>query len=563
MQEAAHATLSAVCEVAGWSLGHLCVPADGEAFVSAGIWVGPIEDFPMLREIAETTRFPPGVGVVGQVAATGQPVWSCDLTADPLAVRVLRGRDPGVRAAFAFPVLAVDGVAAVLQFFSERVMARDEALLRVMATVGHQLGRVADRRTVHQAVRTSQSRLRQMIDASVEAFISMDAAGHITEWNAAATHMFGRSHEQVLGRLVHETIVPERYRAADQAGRARFLATGRSKVLGRRLELAGVRSDGSEFPIEIVVWTTRENGGEWAFHAFVHDITERRQAEQALRQAYEAEQATVARLRELDAAKDAFVATVSHELRTPLTTLAGYLELLGDSEVGPLNAQQQRMVEAGTRSASRLQNLVEDLLAVNTLTAGELVVDAAPVAVRQAVEEAVRTVGAQARSSGHTVEVRVDAGVQTVVADRELLVRAIGALLSNAVKYSPAGTSVTAHASSQGAQAVIAVADHGVGIDADELPRVFERFYRARYAHEHAIQGVGLGLWLTRTIAEAHGGTVTAASTPGEGSVFTLYLPTAGNGQDAGERRTSDGGGDHCRTVTVRLPTGQGGPADG
>ncbi|GAT71437.1 PAS domain-containing two-component system sensor histidine kinase/response regulator [Planomonospora sphaerica] len=528
LHEAARATLSAVCRLTGWPLGHLGVPADdGEAFVSSGIWVGPIGDFPLLAEIAATTRFVPGTGIIGQVAATGEPVWSRDLTTDPLGARLLRGRDPGVRAAFAFPVIAVDGVAAVLQFFSEQVIPRDEPLLRVMTAIGYQLGGVADRRKLRDTVQAGRDRLRQVIDTSVEGFISTDTAGHITEWNTAAERMFGRSRQEVLGRLVHETIVPPRYRKADRAGRARFLATGESKVLGRRLELAGARPDGSEFPIEIVVWATRE-AGAWAFHAFIHDITDRRRAEHALRQAYEAEQATVARLTELDEAKDAFIATVSHELRTPLTSLAGYLELLDDAGVDVDPVRHRRMLEAMTRSTARLQNLVEDLLAVNALGAGELPVHAAAVPVRPLIEEAVRAASAQTRSSGHRVEIRTDAGAQTVTADRDLLVRAINALLSNAVKYSPIDTPITVHTSAAGGQVAIAVTDRGVGIDADELPRVFERFYRARYAHEHAVQGVGLGLWLVKTIAEAHGGTIGAVSTPGEGSTFTLSLPAAG-----------------------------------
>ncbi|WP_449064032.1 ATP-binding protein [Planomonospora algeriensis] len=534
LKEAARATLSAVCRLTGWPLGHLGVPAaDGGVFVSSGVWAGPIEDFPVLREIAATTRFPPGTGVIGRVAATGEPVWSADLTADPLAVRVLRGRDPGVRAAFAFPVMAIDGVAAVLQFFSRQIAPRDEPLLRVMTAIGYQLGRIVDRRTVQATAQAGRERLQQIIDTCVEGFVSTDAAGHITEWNTAATRMFGLSRQEVLGRLVHEAIVPERYRKADETGRVRFLATGRSNVLGRRLELAGARPDGSEFPIEIVVWATRE-AGEWAFHAFVHDITERRHAEQALRQAYEAEQQTVARLTELDAAKDAFVATVSHELRTPLTTLTGYLEMLTDIEVDP--ARRQRMLEAMTRNAARLQDLVEDLLAVNALGAGELVVNAAEVPVPRLLQEVVRATNAQARSSGHSIEVRLDPGVDTVVADRDLLVRAISALLSNAVKYSPIGTPITVRAASQDGRVAIAVTDQGVGIDADELPRVFERFYRARYAHDNAIQGVGLGLWLAKTIAEAHGGTIGAVSAPGEGSTFTLALPLRAVAGDGGEQ---------------------------
>ncbi|MBG0823620.1 PAS domain S-box protein [Planomonospora sp. ID91781] len=502
LEDAARAVLSAVCEATGWPLGHLCVPADiGEDFVSADIWSGPIGDFPALREISQAVRFSPGTGTIGRAAATGQPVWSRDIAVDPLFFRAQQGRDLGVRAAFAFPIVAADGVAAVLEFFSVQPAEPDEPLLRVMASLGHQLGRIVDRRTAQTAVQAGRDRLRQVIDTSVEGFVSTDAAGRITEWNAAATRMFGRSRQEVLGRMVHETIVPERYRGADQAGRARFLATGQSNVLGRRLELAGARPDGSEFPIEIVVWATREDGA-WAFHAFIHDITDRRRAEQALRQAYEAEQATVTRLRELDAAKDAFIAAVSHELRTPLTSLIGYLEVVADAEAGVVEASPpgRRMLEAMTRNAARLQNLVEDLLAISTLNADHLEIEAVPVPAGEVIEAALRVTGAAARDSGHVFRVRVDDGVDRVAGDRDLLVRAVGALLSNAVKFSAAGTPISVHASATGQQVAVAVTDRGAGIGADELPHVFERFSRTRYADEHAIQGVGLGLAIAKAM---------------------------------------------------------------
>jgi PAS domain S-box-containing protein len=527
LEPAARATLAAVCELTGWPLGHLCVPADvGDDFVSSGLWVGAIERFPVLREVTARVHFPPGTGTIGQIIATGQPVWSADMSRDPRVLRARQERDLGVRAVFAFPIVAADGVAAVLEFFSDRVVPRDEALLRVMSSLGHQLGRVIDRRRAHQMLENSRQRLQQVIETSMEGFVSMDAAGRITDWNSAAERMFRRSRDEVLGRPLHEMIVPPRYRAADAAGRARFLATGESRVLGRRLELTGWRPDESEFPIELVVWAARE-AGEWTFNAFIHDITDRRRAEAALREAYEAEQATVARLRELDKAKSDFVSTVSHELRTPLTGIAGYLEIFADDGAEPVSERQQRMLHAMARSTRRLQQLVEDLLAVSTIDSGRLSVDAAPVPVRRILDEAVRVGAGRARDGGRAIGVRLDADVGIVNADRGLLVRAVGALLSNAVKFSPADAPVTVHASASGEHVSITVTDAGAGIDSDELPHVFDRFYRARFANEQAIQGMGLGLSLARTIAQAHGGSLTVASTPGKGSAFTLTLPSA------------------------------------
>ncbi|WP_344864886.1 GAF domain-containing protein, partial [Planomonospora alba] len=185
LEPAARTTLEAVCQATGWPLGHLCVPADaGEEFVSSGIWAGAVDRFPVLCELSAGTRFRRGSDLVGRAAA-GRPVWSADVTGDPLCVRARQGRELGVRAAFAFPVVAADGVAAVLEFFSPRVVPPDELLLGVTAGLGHQLGRVVDRRKAHQLLESSRNRLEQIIETSVEGFVSMDAAGRVTGWNGA------------------------------------------------------------------------------------------------------------------------------------------------------------------------------------------------------------------------------------------------------------------------------------------------------------------------------------------------------------------------------------------
>ncbi|GAA3441986.1 PAS domain-containing sensor histidine kinase [Planomonospora venezuelensis] len=376
--------------------------------------------------------------------------------------------------------------------------------------------------------------LDDVIEMSVEAFVAVGEDGRIIRWNAAAERMFGLPREQALGRPMSETIVPERYRDADQAGRARFVATGRSRVLGRRLEMAALRADGSEFPAELVIWAVRE-GGAWTFNAFIHDVTDRQRAERALRESYEKEQATLARLAELDRAKDDFVAMVSHELRTPLTVIIGYLEMFGDGDIGELPVgQRSRMLSTMTHNAMRLRKLIEDLLAVNTVTGGRLEPDPAPVAVAEIVDEAVRETAAETRCGDHEVRVRVDSGLPRVHADRGMLVGAVGALLSNAAKFSASGTPVTVRASAAGEDVSITVIDRGVGIIPDELPQVFERFARARFARDEAIQGVGLGLTIARAVAEAHGGTISASSTPGEGSVFTITLPASGPPRETG-----------------------------
>ncbi|GAA3447056.1 ATP-binding protein [Planomonospora venezuelensis] len=525
-RSAAQAMLYAVRKMTGWPLGHLWVP-DGPqgAFVSTGIWAGPVEHFPHLREAVAGARLPVGAGAVGQAVATGRPLWSRDLTGDPLFAHVHHDAAAEARAVLTVPVMTGDGAVAVLEFFCPEALSPDEPLLRILASLSRQMGRVAERWLARQETQTVRRQLEQVIETSVEAFVSTDADERIIGWNAAAERMFGLSRQQALGKIMSRTIVPVRYQALYREERERFLATGRSSTLGRRLQVAAVRADGSEFPVETVIWTTRE-AGSWTFNAFLHDITDRRRAEQALRQAYTQEQATVARLEELDHAKSTFIDTIGHELSTPLAGILGYLEILTTSDDDALPADRRmRMMRAVIGNAMRLQKLIEDVLAVNATAGRPRKITPRPTTVQEVLTEALRTAEAETRSGEHPVRVSVETGLPALHADRELLVRAVNALLSNAAKFSVTSTPITVHASPAGDAVAIAVSDSGMGIGADELPHVFGRFYRTAAARQAAIQGIGLGLAIAKDIVEAHGGTLTASSLPGEGSTFTLTLP--------------------------------------
>lgn len=528
LEEAGRLTLAAVCAMTGWPIGHLCLPAAEEpgTFVSSGVWVVPgAGDFRLLKGETARTRYTPGSGLVGRVIATGEPAWSDTVATEPEAAQAGEGHQLKVRSAFAFPVTGSRGVVAVLEFFSRRDLPPDPELLRVMGTVGANLGRVADRVQNRRELEASTRRLEQIIETSGEAFVSIDDAGMITAWNAAAEQMFELPRELVVGRSLAETIIPPRFRDAHRQGTERFLATGEKRVIGKRIEIVALRSDGVELPVELAVWALHD-GQRWTFNAFLHDIRDRRHAEDALREAYESERATAARLRGLDEAKDEFVATVSHELRTPLTSLTGYLELLIDGDAGPVPVHQQRMLQTMARNAARLRALIEDLLLINQMNAGSLRLELEPTSLPRVINRAVRSISGLADSRDQRFEVELEASLDAVAADPGHLERAIRALLSNAVKFSPEG-SVVQVAGRRGNDGGIelSVTDRGVGIEPADVPRLFERFYRTGHATTQAVQGAGLGLAIARRIVEEHGGTIEVASRPGEGSTFTVLLP--------------------------------------
>jgi PAS domain S-box-containing protein len=527
VEEAGRLTLDAICRATGWPGGHLWLPAldDPTAFVSSGIWIAPTGvDFAALRAESESMRFAAGEGMVGAVAASGEPSWVRDVPTDRTFMRAQGGVDSGIQSAFALPIHAGEGVAAVLEFFSRRSLPPDGQLLRVMATIGTQLGRVADRVQARRDLEASTRRLEQIIETSAEAFVSTDAFGTITAWNAVAEHMFELPRDLVIGRTLSETIIPPRFRTAHEEGLARFLATGEKRVIGKRIEVTAIRPDGTEFPVAVAIWALRQDE-QWTFNAFLHDIGERRRAEEAMRRAYERERDNASRLRALDQAKDDFVATVSHELRTPLTSLSGYLELLLDGDAGPVPVHQQRMLQTMGRNAARLRALIEDLLLINQMDAGSLVLDLQPTNVAGVVSRAMRALAPLAEARDQHFEVGFDPAVETVPADAGHLERAIRALLSNAIKFGPDGGLVRVQGRRLFDAVEVAVIDRGIGIHGDDVPRLFERFFRTSQATSGAVQGAGLGLTIARRIIEEHGGRIAVVSALGEGSTFTVTLP--------------------------------------
>jgi signal transduction histidine kinase len=216
---------------------------------------------------------------------------------------------------------------------------------------------------------------------------------------------------------------------------------------------------------------------------------------------------------------------VSHELRTPLTSMMGFLEIVREGEAGDLTDDQKRFLSIVHRSSERLQRLVGDLLFVARLDASGLDLRLENhVPLGDIVSEAVESASAFARSRQVALSAEPNGDVR-VRADRERLGQLVGNLISNGLKFTPAGGEVTARVFAEDGHAVLEVEDTGIGIPFAEQERLFQRFFRSSNATEQAIPGTGLGLAITKAIAEAHDGSMSVRSTPGEGTCFRLELP--------------------------------------
>ncbi len=225
--------------------------------------------------------------------------------------------------------------------------------------------------------------------------------------------------------------------------------------------------------------------------------------------------------------KEEFFALVSHELRTPLTSIAGYLELVLDPEESELDESQRHFLTVVERNARRLQRLVGDLLFVAQFEAGKLSLEAAPASLEHVAAEAVESARPKADELGIDLRLNAEA-VPAMRGDAGRLGQTLDNLISNALKFTPAGGRVDVRVIDRRDRAVIEVADTGLGISESDQKRLFERFFRTDAAQEAAIPGVGLGLSISKAIVEGHGGAISVASAEGRGTTFTIDLPLQG-----------------------------------
>ena len=536
LEEAASEALAVLCRWTGWPVGHLYVDAgDGSGDLApADVWhLADPAHAVRLVEATMRTRFRRGEGIPGAVAAAGRPCWVVDTAARRDLPRWAGGADLGVGAAFAFPVLVRDDVAAVVELFADGPHEPDDVLLDVVGNVGLQLGRVVERQQAREALRTSEYRLRRTIETANDAFVGMDASGVVTDWNARSHAMFGWTGEEACGRELAELVIPERFRAAHRRGLEHFLATGEGPVLGRPVELAGVHRDGHEFPLELTVWAVPHDAA-WTFNAFLRDVSERKGAEEELRARAAALEEANAALRVSDAVKDEFIAVTSHELRTPLTAILGYASTLeGRWERVPDQARLEA-VRVIRRQAQQLHGLVSDLLTTSTIQAGALELHREPTRVRTVLDRAVQATGVPA-------DVRCPPTAEAYV-DPTRFEQVVVNLLSNAAKYGEPPIELAVEVTGRGAVEV-RVEDHGAGVPDDFVGEMFERFTQASRGDRRRAKGTGLGLSIVRSLVEAHGGAVRYERAPAGGACFVVTLP----GEDAQD--TTDPGAGRATTV--------------
>ncbi|RNM13787.1 PAS domain-containing sensor histidine kinase [Nocardioides pocheonensis] len=360
----------------------------------------------------------------------------------------------------------------------------------------------------------SEARVGALVQNSSDVIMVLDGELVIRYVTPSVARVLGHRPDDVVGTPLTALVEPSDHAAVTRL----FSRLSNRPGKGARAEWRMRRGDGRVTDVEAVSTDLLANPSVHGIIVTARDVTERKALEVGLKR-------QVNELEKLDRIRTEFVATVSHELRTPLTSIIGEVELLSDGDLGDLTDAQAAGVEVIGRNSARLLSLIDDLLTLSHMETNALSLHRAPTSVSALVDGVRGQVAPVASAKSVALVLDSRPGTGSVVVDAEQLDRALLNLLTNAVKFTPPGGTVTLAARREGEDVLFAVSDTGVGIPEDEQDRLFTRFFRSSVATRLAIQGTGLGLVIVKQIVEEHGGTISVVSTPGAGTTVTIRLP--------------------------------------
>jgi len=371
---------------------------------------------------------------------------------------------------------------------------------------------------LYRRLRESREHIQQILTASHDAFVGIDERGIIIDWNPQAEVLFGYSSTEALGQPLHETIIPPRHRDAHVQGLKRFLKTGEAVVVNNRLELAALHRNGREFPVELSISHVSSSGSS-SFNAFIHDISERKRAQEEIISLNAELSREIAELEARNKELEAFSYSVSHDVRAPLRHIIGFSRILSDEfpeGVTPSGRQYLNNIQNG---ALRLQQMVDDLLRFSRLGGQELKVYPTDLdgLVKQVISEL------QPDLHGRKINFEVSS-LPTVECDAGLMKQVFWNLIANAVKFTAARESAVIEIGQypQDETKAFFIRDNGAGFNMKYADRLFAPFQRLHSEEEFV--GTGVGLSIVQRIILKHKGRIWAEGQADQGATFFFTL---------------------------------------
>jgi two-component system, sensor histidine kinase and response regulator len=369
------------------------------------------------------------------------------------------------------------------------------------------------------ALGASEERLRLIINTAMDAVITVNAEGLITNWNSEAEEIFGWSAQEAISRKLTELIMPRRYQGDHDRDLQHFFEAAGELTARERTETTAQYRDGSEFPVEMAISPVKFDG-QWIFSIFIRDIRERKRTQKELLDAKEAAE-------EANRAKSIFLANMSHELRTPLNAIIGYSEMLEEETQGSVKETVVQDLQRIQSAGKHLLALINDILDLSKIEAGKMLLHLETFDVAQMIEEIVSTVRPAAAKNASTFEINV-ANVRQMHADLTKVRQILLNLLSNACKFTDHGIvslNVDRRTIDGRDWLRFEVGDTGIGMTPLQRGKLFREFSQVETSISRRYGGTGLGLAITYRFIQMMQGTIDVESEAGRGSTFTVLLP--------------------------------------
>jgi PAS domain S-box-containing protein len=445
------------------------------------------------------------------------------LDANPFSAdEYLREHRP--RSIFCLPLLRQTGLIGIIYLennLTSSVLAPARiAVIKLLAT---EAAMSLENLHLYSDLQERDTKTQRIIDSALDAVLSIDERGNVTEWNAQAEQMFGWKRDEAVGRTLSEMLIPQQYRNAHDEGLQHFLNTGEGPLLNRRIEISAVHRDGNEFPVEVSI-APYQIDGTWEFSGFVRDITEKKVAEASARRQREMEMELahanrVATLGQLSA-------SIAHEVNQPIgaavTNAHAALRWLGATPPNMDEVRQalSRIVTNGNRATDVLSRIRAFIKKAPPRKDG--------LDVNQAVQEVVALTRSEAKKNKVAVQMQLAEGLPVVQGDRVQLQQVLLNLIINAIEAMSVSDNgsrrlLISSARSESNDVSVEVQDSGPGLTEASADKMFQAFYTTKSA------GLGMGLSICRSIVEAHGGQLRAAAGDPTGAIFTFTLPASSN----------------------------------
>ena len=527
LDQALPQVLAALCAHLGWDAGQFwSVDGDRQAMRVRCAWNASGAVVEGFLHASRGLAVANGAGLIGRVWRSGVLAGEADLESSPDLDRLEATRGAGLRSAVAFPVVDGGEVIGVVELVSEQARTPQDDEVTMLATAGVELGQFIRRSDTAQALRRSEADHRAIFERSPFGIARISSGGELMEANPALLHMVEHD-EETMRTIAWPDLLHAYDQAAARQHKAPFLA---GITDGSSVQVRAATGAGSWLWLQLTATSIPDSSGR-PEHVLlmIEDVTVVRETSDKLAEALEAQRDANTNLEKLDRTKSEFLSIVSHEFRTALTGIQGFSELIRD---GGLETDEVRAYGGYIfNDADRVNRLIGDMLDLDRMESGRMTMRSAEVDINEVLAEAV----SRAVPSATAVEFKsdLDPRLPIVAGDRDRLIQVVSNLVNNAVKYSPEGGTVTVTTRVEGRFALVSVTDTGIGIPAEEIAHVFERFRRVRSGAAQSIPGTGLGLTIVKQIVEMHGGKIWVESAVGHGSSFHFTVPLAPEGAES------------------------------